>query len=630
MAERRADVGIRIKVDDRAAKEAKKIKKGFDEATESVGKVGSAFGSARQQAMGMFAALQLNRLVLGLERWARSTFHVATEAEQGRRHITAMLMAASGRDYNSAIAAGQSVAEELGQIAIVAGVSGETVNRTWKNLFPSVLRAGGGIQDAVDHVKAFAQISAATGMNIERMAGEMRVFTLGAGKATGPLAMMLKNFGELDITAKEFKRATEPERFNLLQRALGRVADQMAGVPPGFAQAAEAFRNIKDSIMDAFGKPMVEALTGSLQKINNWVQENSIRITVYARIWGRKFAEFLELAFNKVQKVFKWIYENWDRLMSAVKALPAIFGAATVARTAAPLMTGLARSLAGRIGGVITRSIGGVMSRAAPAAAGGAFNVVRGMTRAAPQGMFNVVRGAAGTAAAAAPAAGGGLMAALGGPQAIASIAALAAAITWTVAAAVAAGAVFYAFSRDIGGWGTRLKHTWSELSAAFGELWRAASPLVEMFGTTLLVTLNTFVRSLSYIVRGIGAATSAILRDPIIRFVARRMGVDVTGGAARGAAATREVARQQELARETNAIITERAQGVLARAKMEEQIRGGMRGAPTVDARGSTFHIKQDFRDQDPDRVAIVFQRDLIRSAESRFMARTSLPFGA
>lgn len=38
----------------------------------------------------------------------------------------------------------------------------------------------------------------------------------------------------------------------------------------------------------------------------------------------------------------------------------------------------------------------------------------------------------------------------------------------------------------------------------------------------------------------------------------------------------------------------------------------------PLVDARGSTFNVKQDFRDEDPDRVAIVFQRDIMRASLS------------
>lgn len=42
----------------------------------------------------------------------------------------------------------------------------------------------------------------------------------------------------------------------------------------------------------------------------------------------------------------------------------------------------------------------------------------------------------------------------------------------------------------------------------------------------------------------------------------------------------------------------------------------------------GQTFNIKQDFRDQDPDRVAIVFREDLMRAAFARGTAKTSGPF--
>lgn len=43
----------------------------------------------------------------------------------------------------------------------------------------------------------------------------------------------------------------------------------------------------------------------------------------------------------------------------------------------------------------------------------------------------------------------------------------------------------------------------------------------------------------------------------------------------------------------------------------------------------GQTFQIKQDFRDQDPDRVALTLFRDIRQAAENRLQAKTALPFG-
>ena len=43
----------------------------------------------------------------------------------------------------------------------------------------------------------------------------------------------------------------------------------------------------------------------------------------------------------------------------------------------------------------------------------------------------------------------------------------------------------------------------------------------------------------------------------------------------------------------------------------------------------GQVFKVHQDFRDVDPDRIGIVFQQDMVKLAENRIQARTTIPFG-
>jgi hypothetical protein len=66
----------------------------------------------------------------------------------------------------------------------------------------------------------------------------------------------------------------------------------------------------------------------------------------------------------------------------------------------------------------------------------------------------------------------------------------------------------------------------------------------------------------------------------------------------------------------------------LLAKAAREADSMGG-RNQNNIFNGGQVFNIKQDFRDQDPDRVAVVFQRDISRAAENRLMARTVPAFG-
>jgi hypothetical protein len=51
---------------------------------------------------------------------------------------------------------------------------------------------------------------------------------------------------------------------------------------------------------------------------------------------------------------------------------------------------------------------------------------------------------------------------------------------------------------------------------------------------------------------------------------------------------------------------------------------------APTMSIGSATFNIKQDFRDIDPDRVLLLFRKDLLKAAERRYTTSTGSVFGA
>lgn len=49
----------------------------------------------------------------------------------------------------------------------------------------------------------------------------------------------------------------------------------------------------------------------------------------------------------------------------------------------------------------------------------------------------------------------------------------------------------------------------------------------------------------------------------------------------------------------------------------------------PQVNFNGNTFNIKQDFRDQDPDRIMLTFKSDILRSANARITSKNAQAFG-
>jgi hypothetical protein len=56
---------------------------------------------------------------------------------------------------------------------------------------------------------------------------------------------------------------------------------------------------------------------------------------------------------------------------------------------------------------------------------------------------------------------------------------------------------------------------------------------------------------------------------------------------------------------------------------------KGGIKAPAAINFPNATFHIKQDFKDQDPDRILLTFRKDLSSAASSRLTSRMGLPGG-
>jgi hypothetical protein len=66
-----------------------------------------------------------------------------------------------------------------------------------------------------------------------------------------------------------------------------------------------------------------------------------------------------------------------------------------------------------------------------------------------------------------------------------------------------------------------------------------------------------------------------------------------------------------------------------LKRAATKAAFPHGVTAGPPVQNFYGGVHIKQDFRDNDPDRIALMFRKDLSKQAASRTVSRQGTPFG-
>lgn len=629
MAERQADVKVRLRLDDQASKATDRVKQSFDRVTGSVG--GAVRGIARfaSQALAVTVGLSLGRLIEDFKSLGREAIQAASGAQQSQRQIGAMLMAASGAEFGKASSAARSVHNQLEDIGIASGVSADSVTAAFESMFGVVQKAGGGIEDSVRLTENLTRVAGPLGISMDQAGSSVLGIMSGLTRARDPMVQLLRNFGQLDVKSKSFAKLSEPQKLAALQSAFARVGETMRGVPPGFAQIVQSFKDVRDNIMEAFGTPIMNTIGKLLSRTSGWVQKHQMEVEIFAVRWGNKFAEFIQRSVELAARTFRWIQTHWDDIVAKAKQLPTLIGAGMAARMAAPAALGLAgravgaaggmgRMLAGA-GGTVARAASGVAAGAAPVATHFGQVIIGAGLRAAPAMQM---------AGGAATAAGPGLMGALGGPQAIATIGAAISAFMALVAIAAVAGGAMYAFKNNLSGMGTIFRTQMGTLWESLQKLWSSVRPLVELFAELAGRWVIALVFQLNGLVRAIKWIIDIIMREPIVQFAMRQFGISPESIRARDVQQERDE-QATTRAEEISAWVQRQNEEAIARAQVEAAM-GERPAQPVNDFRGSTFNLKMDFRDQDPDRVAVVFQRDINRAAEARITARTAIPFGA
>lgn len=646
-ADRTARVGVKLTVDDRASATAERIRRSFQGVKDKVHEAGQGLRHFAAQALSMTVGLEIDRGIRGMAHFATEILGVAMKAQGAQKRIAAMFTAISGVGYGTTRRIARGVYDDLIGIGVGAGVATDQVVEAFEGIYALSSKAGRGIEGALETTTDLARIAQGMGIPMERAAQSVNMMTLGLVRGRDPLQRMLLATGAIARNSKEFKsHMNEAQRAEVINKGLRELAARMP-TQLGIGGLIQSLKNIREQIMENVGTPIAEALKAPLLQVTEYFRRNREEIAATAEHWGESIARFVARGVAAAKQVFGWVRAHWEDIVAKVKSIPLYLGGAMAARA---------------VGGGLLSMAGPLAMAAAvrPGAAAAAAPSMAGMLGAPT--LANIA-GAAGVRAA--PALDLGTIG--GGGAAAAGTTGVAGAVAALGAVAIVAALAVNAFMKNLGGlrdavMGTAqssssLASSLTGLRTSFSELYTTIGPVVDALSTVVGFWFSQFAHGLQSIATLFSLVASGM--SSFARSLASVFGVDLPGGAPMegatrpGAGGHRMVYRGGRWVPDTSVpgqyaptgreggpasqdwgtqVLRRQARERAERREREERggIHGrGLGGPATIDARGSTFNIKQDFRDEDPDRIASVFTRDIQRAAEARVTARTSTPFG-
>lgn len=646
------EVKAKLTLDDTASTATAHLKESFQELHEQAEKTQEGLTAMKL----VLTELAAHALEVGIEKakeFGEGLIEAASHGEQVTQRIAGMTAAVQGVDWDSAKDSATAYFEKVQDIAIETRQPIEDVEAGYARLVEIQGATPAGLQKSLDQTREMAKVANVLGTSVETIGGQFAFMEEGALKVKSQMFQLLQPTGIFEHSTGKvtewWSKLTNESRADLLAQGLEKLSGRMEQAAPTFKDTVTQLDNVWDTVKERLGDALIGPLQPQIQKLEKELSTGSKEFDHYAEELGTHVGEWVQEAADTVKEGFQFIQEHEAEIGADIKeawqfakeVMEFIIRHKEVLAAVAIGRSELGKGAISAVSGAA-----GLVSKAGAASseAGGAFGVGALGGSAAALGVFTLAIGA--------------------------SILALQ---QWDQLMAVTGGGKsenqfnFEAVQTriqqmidapDASSWGKQqqeqfdhMRENLVHLSEELGQDGRAAGELADR-AYAAHHALREMVDPIDKAAEALAAMSQAADKDWSQQDAAVAA---ITDGFS-NAATAHNVAAQQYVANllagsaslQTAFLQSANmsAEGFNSLADMlqgsakefAEQLRGKaglVAGAakevkPTVNFNGGqSFKIQQDFRDQDPDRIAVLFQQGVLKSAERRLQATTTNAFG-
>lgn len=627
------EVGTKLVLDDHATAALHRVGQGFEKISEHVHHAQGELGGFARQAIATAAGFQLSGAIESIKELGMEGFKAAAANEEQIKGLAGLVAITDkvGLSYEQTLKQGEELKENLERISIAAGQNADALIDSFGMIAEKTTKTK---EEVVELTEKLAFAARATRGGVEGLAGAFAQLEMGIIRPRNQLVMLMKQTGVVAGDAKKIAKSLtammaggdeqKAKVFELAEQAVSRMADKMRNAPLTYAEIVKSLHTIRENIFEALGGPMVKALTPALDNLRRYLVENKHAIEAYAESMGVKVGDWIKSATESVADGFKYLQTHAQEIEAAIKS-----GAKT-AKDVVEFILAHKEEIAIAYG-----------VRTAAPMVGSAIDA--GKTALSVGGMIGAGSSVGGIAL------GGGAVAAAAG------LAALTAAIVAVGAAAYEA----YLLSQEI--------PTQQDDINAKLEAFKRITEKDGLLDKGDLDDLARFRRELGEMSVEAGRAADAMWGARSNRQTDdARLNAEAAAGtpesmarlvaAYEGAVKTHDTYHQKFITslmgQSTNLqsaflnasdniaggfehliellSLSQGAKSAAEFRRMHDLLKGNAKSQNVFNANFSgNITVNQDFRDADPDRVAIILRQDLVKQAESRRQGMMGMAFG-
>jgi len=211
----------------------------------------------------------------------------------------------------------RDVREELEKSGTASGVS----TAKMVEMYDAVIERGGrSTEGAKELVEQMALVGKVVHRGMEGLAEGFNMMELGIVRARNPLVQLIASThllkGNAHDIAREMQRMTPDKQIELAQRAIAMQAASLKGGAglgaPTLGELKSSFGNIREGFLEAVGQPLLDRVVPNLAKLRDYLSSHSEEIAQYGEMIGERVGAVVERVEDLIGEVYSGVVRDWS------------------------------------------------------------------------------------------------------------------------------------------------------------------------------------------------------------------------------------------------------------------------------------------------------------------------------
>lgn len=325
------EVRVPIKLEDLASEVLKQIRGEVEETDKKVDESKQTWGNFASSAVQHlhYLGVNLKDVANQVTDFGASFIDAAAGGQSADTALGGLISAVQDIPFSEAEGKAKALHDRIDEIAMQSGAVGN-VEEAFHKIVDFTGATEKGIGRSTGAISALANISGVLGKDIGAISQEFSLMQEGTIKTKGQLFQLLQSTGafgqESKKVAAEWSKITDEKRAAILDNALNKIATRFESVPKTVNNWRTSLENLGDIAKEQIGEPFMNALAPTLEEVTQALIELRPDLVAFAEMVGVEFKGGVKSVAEEIRAGIQWVKGHKEDLASIGSALKGAWG----------------------------------------------------------------------------------------------------------------------------------------------------------------------------------------------------------------------------------------------------------------------------------------------------------------